>query len=94
MTKRKPYIVRVQEFGRGPTTIHRFANLYDAQQFIADRWEGPDYIDGPPAFHTDYCTYRCSGFELADLGKRRWVSDVYLPDGKGYGWFEWVWQPT
>jgi hypothetical protein len=56
-----------QEFGRGPVTTRRFATLAAAAAYIADRWQGDEYRDGPASFHTDYCTYQCHGFTLADV---------------------------
>lgn len=48
-----------------------FATLKEVQEYVKARWEGPDYIDGPAEFHSDYCTYDLVGCTLADLGKRR-----------------------
>jgi hypothetical protein len=40
--------------------------LAAASAYIAERWQGDEYRDGPASFHTDYCTYQCHGFTLAD----------------------------
>lgn len=56
-----------QEFGRGPVTTRRFSALADAAAYIADRWLGDEYRDGPASFHTDYCTYQCHGFTLEQV---------------------------
>jgi len=59
--------VTAQEFGRGPVSTHRFASLADAAQYVKDRWQGPEYQDGPATFHNDYCVFRLVGFKLADV---------------------------
>ncbi len=58
-----------QELGRGPESVESFDTLRDAQQYIRDRWQGPDYIDGANGFHTDYTSFVLSGFSLLDVGK-------------------------
>jgi hypothetical protein len=90
MTAKKTFIVRCREFGRGPIDVHRFATLADASQYIRDRWQGADYIDGPASFHTDYCTYQLSGFALDDIGTHKWCA-CELDDGIDYGWMDWQW---
>ena len=69
---KKPYSIKAREFGRGPAHVARFATLSAASQYIRDRWQGPEYIDGAASFHTDYCTYTLCGFALADIGKVSW----------------------
>jgi hypothetical protein len=75
------YEVHGQEEGRGPVFKKKFATLREVQEYVKARWEGPDYIDGPAEFHSDYCTYDLVGCELADLGNRR-VDDFYSWDWK------------
>ena len=81
MAARKPFKVQSKEQGRGPVSTNSFATLAEARDFICSHWQGADYIDGEAKFHTDYCTFNCVGFTLADIGKRRWCD----------GWFEWDW---
>lgn len=69
--KIKPFRIGSQEFGRGPVEVVGFSTLIEAQKYIQDRWQGPDYIDGSNGFHTDFCTYRLFGFTLNDIGKIR-----------------------
>ena len=78
---RKTFKVTCKEEGRGKPSSESFATLAEARDYIRDRWQGPEYIDGPASFHTDYCTYKLTGFTLADIGKKRWCED----------WFEWDW---
>jgi hypothetical protein len=66
--KKKPYKIKSQELGRGPWDTESFATLAEAAQYIKDRWQGADYMDGMTAFHTDYCLYRLQGFTLRDIG--------------------------
>ncbi len=79
--KRKPYKIEGREEGKGKPWKDSFTTLAEAQAHIKDRWSGPDYIDGPSGYHTDYATFRLIGFTLQDIGSRRW-SD---------GCFEWDW---
>jgi hypothetical protein len=79
--KRKPYKIVSKEEGRGKAHRESFATLPEARDYVRDHWQGPDYIDGPDGFHTDYSTFALIGFTLADIGKRRWCDD----------WFEWDW---
>ena len=69
-TKKPTYAVSNREFGRGPAERKRFASLAALQQYVRDRWQGVEYIDGPQEFHSDYCTFRISGATLKDLGRR------------------------
>ena len=69
--QRKPYKIKNQEEGRGPVETKSFATLSEAQEYIKERWQGADYIDGSSGFHTDYCTYQLIGFTLQDIGKIR-----------------------
>lgn len=78
--KRKPFKVKNQEEGRGPVETKSFATLIEAQQYIRERWQGADYIDGSAAFHTDYCTYELVGFKLSDIGT---IRPVYWTDDDG-----------
>ena len=71
----KKYHVEGREEGRGPKYVESFETLDEAQHYIEDRWQGPDYIDGPESFHTDYMTYRLVGFTLFDIGTREWIDD-------------------
>jgi len=66
---KKPYKVVSQEEGRGTKHSEEFATLDEAQKYIEDRWEGPDYVDSTTGFHTDYSTYELVGFTLNDIGK-------------------------
>jgi hypothetical protein len=77
----KPFKIDFREFGRGPANIRSFSTLIEARDYIRDHWQGPEYIDGPGGFHSDYCTFRLIGFALADVGKRVWYED----------WFDWQW---
>ena len=81
MATRKPFKVQSQEKGRAPVSTDSFSTLAEAQAFVRSHWQGPDYKDGDASFHTDYSTFRCVGFTLADIGKIRWCED----------WFEWDW---
>ena len=73
--------ITCREEGRGEPSNESFTTLAEARNYIRDRWQGPDYINGPASFHTDYCTYKCIGFTLSDIGNRRWCED----------WLEWDW---
>lgn len=68
MTK-KLYIIKGREEGRGKPFYSRFRTLKEASTYIQERWQGIDYMDGYSAFHTDYCTYELSGFNLLKIGK-------------------------
>lgn len=81
MATRKAFKIQSREEGRGPASTDSFATLAEAQAYVRSQWQGPEYKDGEASFHTDYCTFKCVGFTLADIGKLRW-SD---------GWFEWDW---
>lgn len=81
----KRYKLTSREFGRGPAHVRTFTTLQALQEACKQQWEGPDYIDGPAQFHSDYCTFRLSGAVLSDLGKRR-DSD---PARDGY--WDWLW---
>jgi len=64
-----------------------FATLPELQEYIKARWQGPDYIDGPNGFHTDYCRYTLQGCALCDLGKP--IAE-YADDGT-VDCFGWQW---
>lgn len=72
---KKPYKVKSQEEGRGKVYTKSFASLEQAQAYIRDRWQGPDYIDGQDGFHSDYSTYELVGFTLNDIGKISWAGE-------------------
>ncbi len=72
MSKAKPFKVHSQEEGRGRRYTKSFTTLAEAAEYIKDRWQGADYIDGVESFHTDYSTYECEGFTLKDIGKMGW----------------------
>jgi hypothetical protein len=74
--RKKPYKVDSQEEGRGPVDTEHFATLAEASQYIQERWQGADYMDGDDAFHTDYCLYRLVGFKLSDIGTRKPITDI------------------
>lgn len=78
---RKTFKVTCKEEGRGKPSSESFTTLAEARDYIRDRWQGVEYIDGTNSFHTDYCSYKCVGFNLADIGNRRWRED----------WLEWDW---
>ena len=61
--------IAYREQGRGKPSIERFKTLEAAKDYIKDRWEGPDYIDGPASFHNDFCRFTLEGFTLQDIGK-------------------------
>lgn len=80
---RHKYRVRSQEEGRGPVDTKSFATLVEASRYIQEIWQGADYVDSDDAFHTDYCTYRISGFKLSDIGTR--ISEFWRGrDGTDY----------
>jgi len=79
----KKFKIESKEEGRGKPDRELFATLIEARDYIRDRWQGADYIDGPDSFHTDYCTFRLVGFVLADIGKRR-----YEEWGPEWDWLE------
>lgn len=76
-----------KEFGRGKGTVKTFSTLAAAQQYVRDRWQGVEYVDGPADFHTDYCTYHMTGCTLKDLGHRA----SYDPADDAF--WNWVWVP-
>lgn len=71
---RKTFKVTGKEEGRGKPFSESFATLAEARDYIRDRWQGAEYVDGKASFHTDYCTYKCIGFTLADVGLYRATS--------------------
>jgi len=79
------YKVIGREEGQGKPFVRSFKTLAELQAYVRDRWEGPDYIDGPASFHNDYCTFRITGAMLADLGNR-----LGLPGTDGY--WDWAWK--
>jgi hypothetical protein len=81
MAAKKAFKIKSQEQGRGPVSTDSFATLAEAQAFVRSHWQGVEYKDGNASFHTDYSTFECVGFTLADIGKARWSDD----------WFEWDW---
>ncbi len=64
------YSVRFREEGRGPWTTRKFKTLAALQEYVRDRWQGPDYIEGPKLWHTDYTAFELGGAVLTDLGSR------------------------
>lgn len=48
----------------------KFTTLAEVQAYVKARWQGPDYIDGPDVFHSDYCQYQLVSCTLSDLGTR------------------------
>src|SRR5689334_252769 len=62
-----------------------FSTLFLLQQYVKARWQGPDYIDGPNTFHSDYCQYTVTGCSFNDLGNRNG-----LPGTDEY--FDWTWK--
>lgn len=90
--KTTKYSIRHREEGRGRWATTRFSTLAAASQYIQDRWQGAEYMDGSDGFHTDYCEYELRGFTLADIGTIGWHDDAYRtfafrnletnPDGK------------
>ena len=46
-----------------------FATLAEVQDYVRDRWQGLNCVDGPREWHTDYSKYRAVGFKLTDLGR-------------------------
>ncbi len=79
------FTVAFREEGRGKEYRHSFSKLEDLQKYVRDRWEGPDYIEGPSEWHTDYAAFRLIGCTLADLGSRR---GAYGTDG----YYDWDWK--
>ena len=77
MSTKPRYSVKFQEEGRGPWTTRNFSSLTDIQIYIRDRWQGVEYMDGPNAFHTDYCNYVVRGCTLYDLGGHAGDADDY-----------------
>ncbi len=78
------YTVQSKEFGRGKAEVKRFSTLRDVQTYVKTQWQGAEYIDGPAAFHSDYCTFYLTGCVLNDLGAR----------GGAYGtdeYWDWIW---
>jgi hypothetical protein len=69
------YSIKGREEGRGKPWVEKFTTLHDAQQYIMDRWQGPDYMDGISGFHADYSTYKLSGFTLKDIGTLTYESE-------------------
>lgn len=67
------FSVIVKEEGRGKGDRTFFTTLAKAAEYVRDRWEGADYIDGPASFHNDYCTFTLVGFTLRDIGTIRIV---------------------
>jgi len=79
-TTRKPYSVRMQEEGRGPTTTTRFSLLGDAAAYVQSQIDGygVDYIDSwPNAFHNDYARFTLGGFTFEDICSREKEFDYY-----------------
>lgn len=72
---KKPYKIEAREFGKGRPSVESFADLTAATQFIKDRWQGAEYVDGADQFHTDYCSYTLRGFVLADVGRFSFEGD-------------------
>jgi len=73
--KQRRYTIHAREFGRRPASVSRFRSLDKAAQYIRDRWQGAEYIDGRDVFHTDFCQYRLIGFDLRDIGKLGWEEE-------------------
>jgi len=69
MSKNHPYKITFQEEGRGPKETTGFDDLAKASEYIQERWQGADYMDGMSGFHTDYARYTLEGFTLKDIGK-------------------------
>ena len=82
---KQPYVIRGREEGRGPAFVRRFTTLAGLQDYIKERWQGVEYVDGPRSFHTDYVAYEISGATLLELGNRRG------PKGTDQYW-EWEWK--
>ena len=67
--------MKSREQGRGPAHTEKFATLKEASNYIKERWQGADYVDGYDGFHTDYCTYELVGFTLTDIGRFYFIDD-------------------
>ncbi len=72
------YSISSKEFGRGPATVRRFGTLEAATEYIKGQWQGRDYVDSADSFHSDYCTFTLSGFNLKDVGT--FYVDRYDPE--------------
>jgi hypothetical protein len=82
----KPYAIHCREEDRGKPEITKFATLAEVQAHVQARWQGPEYIDSPTSFHSDYCRYylkNCSVFDLGHRGTNRVNAD---------GYFDWTWE--
>ncbi len=80
---KQPYKIKIREFGRGPATVKRFATLGAASAEVLAHWQGPDYVNGPASFHTDYSTFELVGFELADIAEKKIHQEHYGYDNEG-----------
>jgi hypothetical protein len=66
--------------------VKGFSTLAAVQQYVKDRWEGPDYMDGTTFWHNDYGHFTLKGCTLLDLGNRRsW-------DTKSDDYWVWDWK--
>jgi hypothetical protein len=82
----KPYAIHCREEDRGKPEITKFATLKEVQEYVKGRWQGPEYIDSPTSFHSDYCRYylkNCSVFDLGHRGTNQVNAD---------GYFDWTWE--
>jgi hypothetical protein len=66
-TKKFPYLIAIQEEGRGPKSWNKFGTLNAAQAFIKSHWQGAEYQDGQDGFHSDYATFTVVGFKMSDI---------------------------
>lgn len=79
--RKKLFAVRYESgIGEGSKET-KFATLIEVQEYVKDRWQGADYIDGTDVFHNDFGHFILKGCNLADLGARA-IDDFYT----------WIWK--
>jgi hypothetical protein len=50
-------------------SVKSFSTLEEAGKYLADRYQGADYLLGSNVMGTDYAQYELTGFSLSDVGQ-------------------------
>jgi len=82
MAKKKPYSLKLS--GPEGPGVEKFETLAQAGVYLAERYQGAEYLKGDSVMGTDYVNYTLVGFKLSDVGK------FSFEDGwKEFGFYDW-----
>jgi len=60
---------KIRYHGIDGNSTDSFSSLAKAGKFLAERYQGPEYLRGSHSMGTDYAQYELVGFSLSDVGK-------------------------